>query len=49
MKNEAITDAGLGGEGSIGDAEALELTALKDALEKALCRAFQWVTAILMA
>jgi hypothetical protein len=49
MKNEAITEVGLGGEGSIGDAEALDLAALKDVLEKALCRAFQWVTAILMA
>ena len=49
MKNEAISELGFGAEDSIGDARTRDLAALKDVLQHAWCRAFEWVSAILMA
>ena len=49
MKNEAISELGFGAEDSISDARASDLAGLKDALQHALCRAFEWISTILMA
>jgi hypothetical protein len=49
MKNEAISEFGFGAEGSIGDARARDLATLKEVIQGALCRAFEWVAGILMA
>jgi hypothetical protein len=49
MKNEAVGELGFSGEGAIGEVGARDGAALKDVLQHALCRAFEWVSAILMA